>query len=146
MPALGRSVKLTALSTDEESLWKGFYMPWPKLYHRINRLRPSVRDARRVLRGHIDSQITAAVPRLRAGSTTGCALDYVIQREIKAADKEGRAPVLDDPRIRDQIYGYLIAGHDTSAGTLTWLVRRLVANPQEQVKIRDNLRETYNDA
>ncbi|RYP77481.1 hypothetical protein DL769_003391 [Monosporascus sp. CRB-8-3] len=146
LPALGRSVKLTALSTDEESLWKGFYMPWPKLYHRINRLRPSVRDARRVLRGHINSQIAAAVPRLRTGGTPKCALDYVIQREVKAADKEGRAPVLDDPRIRDQIYGYLIAGHDTSAGTLAWLVRRLVAHPEEQIKIRDNLRETYSDA
>ncbi|RYP48696.1 hypothetical protein DL768_005476 [Monosporascus sp. mg162] len=146
LPALGRSVKLKALSTDEESLWKGFYMPWPKLYHRVNKLRPSVRDARRVLRGHINSQITAAVPRLRAGSAPECALDYVIQREVKAADKVGRAPVLDDPRIRDQIYGYLIAGHDTSAGTLAWAVRRLMANPEEQVKIRDNLRETYSDA
>ncbi|KAK2603993.1 hypothetical protein QQS21_003829 [Conoideocrella luteorostrata] len=146
LPALKRSTKLVALTTDEESLWKGFYQPWPTLYHRINKLRPSVRNAQRVLRGYINSQIAEAVPRLRADGSPESALDYVIQQQIKAADKEGRVTELDDPRIRDQIYGYLIAGHDTSAGTLSWLLRRLVAHPGEQVKIRDNLRETYSDA
>lgn len=146
LPKLPRSVKLTALSTDEESLWKGFYMPWPKLYHRINKLRPSVKDARRVLRGYINGRIADAVPRLRMGGQPECALDYVVQREIKAADKAGRAPYLNDPRIRDQIYGYLIAGHDTSAGTLAWLIQRLVVSRDEQTKIRESLRETYGDA
>ena len=146
LPALKRSSKLTALSTDEESLWKGFYMPSPRIYHFFNKLRPAVRSARDVLRNHINSQISDAIPRLHANSEPECALDYVIQREIRAADKAGRAPILDDPRIRDQVYGYLIAGHDTSAGTLTWLIRRLVANPEEQVKIRNNLRQTYSQA
>ncbi|KAF4969320.1 hypothetical protein FZEAL_10250 [Fusarium zealandicum] len=146
LPALGRSVKLKSLMTDEETLWKGFYMPWPGLYHKINGLRPEVRDARRVLRKYINSQIADAVPRLQTDGKPECALDYVIQREIKVADKEGRAPILDDPRIRDQIYGYLIAGHDTSAGTLSWIIRRLMANPEEQVKLRASLRGTYRDA
>ncbi|KAM3515970.1 hypothetical protein MY11210_000510 [Beauveria gryllotalpidicola] len=145
-PSLARSVKLTALATDEELLWKGFYQPWPKLYHAVMKLFPSVRRARAILRGYITSQIVRAVPRLRRGDAPECALDYIIQREVKAADKAGRRPVLDDPRIRDQIYGYLIAGHDTSAGTLSWLLRRLVANPREQAKIRDSLRETYSEA
>ncbi|KAF5027019.1 hypothetical protein F66182_894 [Fusarium sp. NRRL 66182] len=146
LPALGRSVKLQSLMTDEETLWKGFYVPWPGLYHKINGLRSEVRNARRVLRNYINSQITDAIPRLKADCKPECALDYVIQREIKAADKEGRTPVLDDPRIRDQIYGYLIAGHDTSAGTLAWIIRRLMANPEEQAKLCANLRETYRDA
>ncbi|KAM3425903.1 hypothetical protein NHJ13734_009823 [Beauveria thailandica] len=145
-PCLARSVKLTALTTDEELLWKGFYQPWPKLYHAVMKLFPSVRHARATLRGYIQSQISHAVRKLRNGDAPQCALDYVIQREVKAADKAGRPPVLDDPRIRDQIYGYLIAGHDTSAGTLSWLMRRLVANPDEQIKIRDSLRKTYSEA
>ncbi|KAF5230621.1 hypothetical protein FAUST_9712 [Fusarium austroamericanum] len=146
VPALDRSTKLKSLVTDEETLWKGFYMPWPGLYHMVNGLRPQVKDARRVLRNYINSQITDAIPRLQTDGKPECALDYVIQREIKAALKEGRAPVLDDPRIRDQIYGYLIAGHDTSAGTLSWIIRRLMANPEEQVKLRSSLRETYRAA
>lgn len=146
IPSAGRSEKLAALSVDEESLWKGFYMPWPRLYHRLNKLRPSVRNAGRTLRGYIESRITIAAPKLARGHQPESALDYVIQREIKAAAKEERTPDLQDPRIRDEIYGYLIAGHDTSTGSLIWLMRRLMSHLGEQAKIRRNLHETYSAA
>ncbi|KAH6701364.1 cytochrome P450 [Leptodontidium sp. MPI-SDFR-AT-0119] len=146
IPTAGRSVKLAALVVDEESLWKGFYMPWPRLYHRLNKLRPSVRNAGRTLRGYIESQITRAAPSLSEGSPPQSALEHVIQREIKAAAKAGRTPNLQDPRICDEIYGYLIAGHDTSTGSLTWLMRRLLSHAEEQAKIRRNLHETYSVA
>ncbi|KAG7291434.1 hypothetical protein NEMBOFW57_001453 [Staphylotrichum longicolle] len=49
-----------------------------------------------------------------AGTSSGRSprvrLDYVMQRELRAAEKAGRAPVLNDPRILEPIYGYLIAG------------------------------------
>lgn len=146
LPFAPKSTKLAALAVNEESLWKGFYMPWPRLYHRINQLRPVVRNAGCTLRGFINSQIDSAIPRLLEGGKPQCALDYVIQRETKAAEKIGREPAYDDPRIRDEIYGYLIAGHDTSAGSLMWLMRRLLANPCEQAKIRTDLRESYSAA
>jgi cytochrome P450 len=146
IPSAGRSTKLAALSVDEESLWKGFYMPWPRLYHRLNKLRPSVRGAGRTLRGYIESRIAKAAPNLARGCQPESALDHVIQREIKAAAKAGRTPDLQDPRIRDEIYGYLIAGHDTSTGSLIWLMRRLLSHPGEQAKIRRNLHETYGAA
>ncbi|KAJ5294676.1 hypothetical protein N7508_009497 [Penicillium antarcticum] len=114
---------------------KGFYMPWPRVYHAINNLRPSVRHAGQTLRGYIESQITRAIPRLNRGGGPECALDYVIGRELKAAQKAGREPMLDDPRVRDEIYGYLIAGHDTSTGSFIWLMRRLLSHPEEQTKI-----------
>ncbi|CDM29513.1 hypothetical protein DTO013E5_5157 [Penicillium roqueforti] len=145
-PSAGTSDKLAALTLNEESLWKGFYMPWPRLYHAINNLRPSVRHSSQTLRGYIESQIKRAIPRLTKDGKPECALDYVIAREIKAAEKTGRKPVLDDPRIRDEICGYLIAGHDTSTGSLIWLMRRLLSHPEEQTKIRENLRETYSAA
>ncbi|OQD84140.1 hypothetical protein PENANT_c014G01601 [Penicillium antarcticum] len=122
---------------------KGFYMPWPRVYHAINNLRPSVRHAGQTLRGYIESQITRAIPRLNRGGGPECALDYVIGRELKAAQKAGREPMLDDPRVRDEIYGYLIAGHDTSTGSFIWLMRRLLSHPEEQTKICENLQETY---
>lgn len=146
IPTAGRSKKLAALSIDEESLWKGFYMPWPRLYHRINKLRPSVRKAGRTLRGYIEARIAKSAPDLAKGCQPESALDHVIQREIMAAAKAERAPNLQDPRIRDEIYGYLIAGHDTSTGSLTWLMRRLLSHPGEQAKIRRNLHETYSTA
>ena len=143
LPTARTSIKLAALGVDEESLWKGFYQPWPRLYHRINKLRPSVRAAGRTLRGYIEAQIRTNVPRLHNGAKPESALDYVIQREIKAAEKAEREPDLRDPRIRDEIYGYLIAGHDTSTGSMIWLMRRLMEHPEEQPKIRESLHATY---
>lgn len=146
-PAVPRSAKLAALRIDEESLRQSFMVPWPWLYHLFNGLRPSVRAARRVLRGYIESQIIQAVPGLRDGSKNPqCALDYVIQRELRAAATAGRTPALADPRILDPIYAYLIAGHDTSTGSLLWLIRRLVVHPAEQDRVRESLRVTYPDA
>lgn len=140
------SPKLAALGINEESLWKGFYMPWPRLYHRINNLRPSVRKASATLKGFIEAKIKNAIPRLTSGGPPLAALDYVIQRELKHAEAENRPPSFADPRLRDEIYGYLIAGHDTSTGSLLWLVRRLMVHLDVQGKVRANLRETYSVA
>lgn len=143
-PSAPKSAKLAALRVDEDSLWKGFVIPWPGLYHAINNLRPSVRHARRTLQGHIAAQIAHNLH--HPDKPPECALDYVMQRELRAAEKAGRAPVLDDPRILEPIYGYLIAGHDTSSGSLLWLLRRLTAHPDYQTKIRACLRATHADA
>ncbi|KAF3809047.1 Cytochrome P450 71D8 [Colletotrichum gloeosporioides] len=146
LPAADQSLKLWALGVNEESLWKGFYMPSPRLYHAVNKLRPSVRKAERVLKDYVESQITAAIPRLSQGGQPESALDFTIQREMRAAEKADREPFFRDPRILDQLSGYLIAGHDTSTGSLLWLVRKLLAHPTEQTKIRDDLRNTYTAA
>lgn len=143
-PAHKRSEKFAALRVDEDSLWKSFIVPWPRLYHRINNMRPSVQASRRTIRNYITSQIANAGPGLADGSRDPqCALDFVIQRELRAAAKECFTPNLADPRIIEPIYGYMIAGHDTSSGSLLWLVRRLVDHPVEQARVRGSLRATY---
>jgi cytochrome P450 len=145
-PKPRKSPELLALRVIEQSLWKGFYMPWPRLYHFVNNLRPSVQNANRTLKTYIRTQTRNAASRLEEGEEPQSALDYIIQREVRAAEKANREPHLEDPRVRDGVYGYLIAGHDTSSGSLTWLIRRLVAHPEEQAKIRASLRETYSVA
>ncbi|KAI9147133.1 Cytochrome P450 monooxygenase TRI13 [Paramyrothecium foliicola] len=131
LPSANRSSKLSALSIEEESLWKAFYMPWPGL---------------RTLHAHVDTQMKTAAKRLAAGGEPESALDYVMQREMKAASKEGRSPSFTDPRIRDNIFGYLIAGHDTSTGSLLWLMQALVDHSDEQSKVRSNLYRIYDAA
>ncbi|KAI3332041.1 cytochrome P450 [Xylariaceae sp. AK1471] len=146
-PQAPRSAKLNGLRVEEASLSKSFTVPWPGLYHRVNNLRPSVRAARRTLHEYIASQIDQTVPGLADGSKDPqCALDFVIQRELQSATKEGRLPALADPRILEPIYGYLIAGHDTSSGSVGWLIHRLVTHPVEQDRVREGLRATYPDA
>jgi len=143
-PSAPKSAKLAALRVDEDSLWKGFVIPWPGLYHALNNLRPSVRRARRTLQGHIAAQIAHNLR--HPDNPPQCALDYVMQRELRAAEKANRPPILNDPRILEPIYGYLIAGHDTSSGSLLWFLRRLTAHPHYQTKTRNCLRATHADA
>jgi cytochrome P450 len=150
-PQYPRSAKLAALRVDEDSLWKAFVVPWPALYHRINNLRPSVRAARRTMRDYIAAQIARSGPGLADGTREPqSALDFVIQRELRAAaknkDKDKPKAFLADPRILEPIYGYLIAGHDTSSGSLLWLVRRLASHPEEQARVRESLHATYREA
>ena len=72
-----------------------------------------------------------------------CALDLVVQREAQMAKKEGRAPEWDTPDIRDELFGFLIAGHDTSSTSLLWTFKRLSDNQHVQDKLRDVLRAAY---
>ncbi|KAJ8122872.1 hypothetical protein O1611_g9731 [Lasiodiplodia mahajangana] len=91
--------------------------PFPRLAHRFAMLTnptlaQSVARKDRFLRNEIDK----AVVRLRKGeSGTRSAMDHILQREMHAADKAGREPVFHSPRIHDELFGYLVAGHDTSS-------------------------------
>lgn len=72
-----------------------------------------------------------------------CALDLVVQREAQMAKKEGRAPEWDTGAIRDELFGFLIAGHDTSSTTFLWILKALSDNHDVQDKLRAALREAY---
>ncbi|KAH7311313.1 cytochrome P450 [Stachybotrys elegans] len=142
-----QSAKLSALCLQVDSLCKSMMFPWPAVFHRLNKLRPRVRAAEATLQGHVVSQIAQALPRLsRDDGEPHCALDYVVQREIRAAAKQGRVPELDDPQMHQAVSGYLIAGHDTSLGSFIWLIRRLMLDRRYQDLIREDLRATYWEA
>ena len=146
IPELPISDKLAAVKLDEESLGTAFMLPFPSLFHKVNKLRPSVRAASQILRGHFRTCIDQAVPRMSAGKSPECALDAIVKREIALAQKAGRDPAVHDPLISDELYGYLIAGHDSFSGSSAWILRRLVGYPEEQAKLRADLRATYSDA
>jgi cytochrome P450 len=75
-----------------------------------------------------------------------CALDLIVQREAQIAKKEGRAPQWDTSVIRDELMGFLIAGHDTSSTTLLWLFKWLSDKQAVQDKLRVSLREAFSRA
>jgi cytochrome P450 len=59
--------------------------------------------------------------------------DDVLSMLIAAVDEEGKG--LDDRSIRDQIITLLVAGHETSATTLTWAFEELLRVPGEQERL-----------
>lgn len=73
-----------------------------KLYHAVNNLRPSLREAFKWKAEMLKRQVALAVQRMEAGEPLDSALDYMIQREIGAAKKERRAPVFDSPVMYDE--------------------------------------------
>lgn len=72
-----------------------------------------------------------------------CAADLVVQREAQMARKEGRPAQWDTAEIRDELFGFLIAGHDTSSTTLCWALKNLSSNQGVQDKLRAALQTAF---
>lgn len=68
------------------------------------------------------------------------ALHSVLLRERDVAAKEGRPPAYRRRGIADEFFGFMTAGHDTSATTLAWGVKLLADHPTAQTRLRAALR------
>ncbi|WYZ34165.1 hypothetical protein EsH8_I_000441 [Colletotrichum jinshuiense] len=99
----------------------------------------------------IKSQIQKAVSRLDGNGSANdkvakSALDYIVLREVAAAKKAGCKPMLDSKRIEDELLGYLVAGHETSASILSWTVKFLADNQKHQDTLRNHIQAVYANA
>lgn len=92
------------------------------------------------------------------------AVDHMLHREAQQAAREHKEPQfysksmiaevycfqrsrLDLAQANAlQIFGLLIAGHDTTATTIMWTMKRLAGAPDVQSKLRDELRKSYSAA
>lgn len=63
----------------------------------------------------------------------------MVRREAQMAAKEGRVPVYDNPQATDELLGFLVAGHDTTATSVMWIVKYLTEFPQVQTRLRNDL-------
>lgn len=57
---------------------------------------------------------------------------------IQATDEDGTP--MTDVEIRDQLLTMLVAGHETTAGTLGWAIERLTRNPEVLAKLTESVR------
>jgi cytochrome P450 len=76
----------------------------------------------RILLGHIDAH--------RRGEGSA---DDVLSMLVGAVDEEGRG--LDDRALRDQLMTLLLAGHETTATTLSWAFEEILRVPGEQDRL-----------
>lgn len=74
------------------------------------------------------------------------ALDVVVSKEIKMAEKEGRAVNLSSQAIQDELFGFLIAGQDTTSTTFCWAIKFLTRDPKTQAKLRNALKSSFTRA
>jgi cytochrome P450 len=57
---------------------------------------------------------------------------------VQATHEDGTS--MSDEEIRDQLMTMMIAGHETTAGTLAWTVERLTRNPEVLGKLTESVR------
>ncbi|KAF2226092.1 cytochrome P450 [Elsinoe ampelina] len=138
-----------AIITVTDSVTVAARSPFPKLAHWWVRQHKYYKTARARTTQLVTSALEDAKRRLLTkeadDSMINCATDNMVRREQQAAAKEGREPGFDSPAAKDELLGFLIAGHDTTSTTVMWGVKFLADNQQAQTKLRAALREAHPD-
>jgi len=110
---------------------------FPALWRRHGRLNPARPHQRR--RAYIHGLVHALIARrraeqARAGATAG---DDVLSVLVAARDEHGEP--LSDAEVRDLLLGLLMAGHETTATSLTWAFERLSRTPHARTRLAEEL-------
>ncbi|RBQ81482.1 hypothetical protein FVER53590_30470 [Fusarium verticillioides] len=143
--------ELDATLTIVESSAVGFSSPMPRWHYWILSQFPYLKNAARIreewTRREIDKAV-AAIPKDGSENTLAMrsALEFMVLREAAAAQKAGRPPRFHRRRIYDELFGFIIAGHDTTAATLEWGVRYIADAPHAQAKLRSALQNAFSTA
>ncbi|KAG6022461.1 hypothetical protein E4U19_005006 [Claviceps sp. Clav32 group G5] len=98
----------------------------------------------------LSREINKSVKRLHsAGSTSSdssrckTVIDHILEREIVMAEKTKSSPDCNRPSIRDEAFGFSIAGSDTVSTSMGWTVKFLADNQIVQAKLRRQLLASY---
>ncbi|KAI0483413.1 cytochrome P450 [Xylaria cf. heliscus] len=139
----------------KETMRIGFSSPFPYphiwLLKRFTKLGNSFTRKDQV----IHNEISRATERLFSRQTDQsryksqnirCAMDNMILRELALAKREGRNPDIHSPRLRDELFLYILGGHDTTATTLAWTVKTLADVPGPQQTLRRHLQTIFVEA
>ncbi|KAF7517317.1 hypothetical protein G7054_g13851 [Neopestalotiopsis clavispora] len=138
---------LRSHQVQQDAVGQSVSAPLPGLFHKLNNRKPHMREAYATKARMLEKQIGLAIKRAEAGDgDVKSALDHMVKREINAAKKAGRAPVFDSPYMKDELYGYIGAGHETTATSFQWGLKHMAIHGEIQSKLRAALRATYAEA
>lgn len=153
LPRPDYNVAVKSMLTITHGLDVALTSPAPRQVHWFLRKTPGYRHASayrsRLVQERLDdakmrilmSRATATTTTTGAGgdefSGVTCATDHMVRREAQAAAKEDRRPHYDSREAKDELFGFLIAGHDTTATTLSWALKFIADHPRVQSKLRN---------
>ncbi|KAF9880136.1 cytochrome p450 [Colletotrichum karsti] len=130
----------SAVLTLTDSVMTTQLSPAPVLTSWILRKFPYMKKATAIKEKYIRDKITESVQLIEGGKTEPwSALHSVLLREREIAAKEVREPEYYKRNIFDEFFGFMMAGHDTSATAVAWGVKYLADNPAVQDRLRDAL-------
>ncbi|KAH8886532.1 cytochrome P450 [Thozetella sp. PMI_491] len=115
--------------------------PAPRLTSWVLRQLPYMKRATAIKDKYIRNKVDESVRRIEKGDLNAqSAMHSVLLREKDVAAKEGRLPAYQKRAIADEFFGFMMAGHDTSATAVAWGVKYLSDNQMVQDRLRADLR------
>jgi cytochrome P450 len=125
--------------------------PLPRQTSWVLRQLPYMKKATAIKDAYIRARVDESVHIMTTDgpSTTTAprtALHSVLLRERDVAAKEARTPDYTKRAIADEFFGFMLAGHDTSATTVAWGVKFLADHAAAQDRLRADLRAALPDA
>lgn len=126
----------TAIRTLIDSIAIGMRSPAPR-YHMKFALKfyPSLVAARKYT-GKLMTEVLHAVwekaCRRDKNDRVESAADLVIRREVQLAEKQNRKAEYNTEVIRGELFGFYLAGHETTSTTLLWAVKHLTMYQEAQ--------------
>ncbi|KAK2730270.1 cytochrome p450 monooxygenase [Colletotrichum kahawae] len=124
--------------------------PWPVLKWSIIEKLPPLNKTMRVKNDFIVRELNKATARQNAsgGDDTWVrsAVDLMVQRERKIAEEEKKISNHLAPNMKDELFGVLTGGHDTTSTTMLWALKYLTDYPQIQTKLRNAMEEGFSAA
>ncbi|EXK38432.1 hypothetical protein FOMG_08825 [Fusarium oxysporum f. sp. melonis 26406] len=150
-PVYPLTTELHATLTIVESATVGFSSPIPRWHYWSLSQFPYMKNAARVreewTRREIDKAVKVISRNVPENAwATGSALEFMVLREAAAAKKAQRPPRFHRRRIYNELFGFIIAGHDTTAATLSWGVRCIADAPQAHRKLQSLLQNAFSTA
>ncbi|KAK4244581.1 cytochrome P450 [Corynascus novoguineensis] len=143
LPAIFAAALTLANSVTDTQL-----SPAPRLTSWVLRQFPFMKKATAIKDQYIRDRVDESVRIIEQNASTPprTALHSVLLRERDVAAKEGRQPAYRKRAIADEFFGFMLAGHDTSATTVAWGVKFLADHPAAQDRLRADLRAAFPDA
>jgi hypothetical protein len=141
----------TAIRTLVDSIQIGMNSPAPKQHMKFAlNYYPSLVTARKHTDQLMDEVLGSAWKKFydqdNETNEVTCATELVVQREAVLAKKQNRSVMENSRAIRDELFGFYLAGHETTSTTLCWAVKRLSQHQDIQAKLRASLRYAYKEA
>ncbi|KAI0146267.1 cytochrome P450 [Xylariaceae sp. FL1272] len=121
--------------------------PAPVLTSWVLRKLPYMKKAIAIKDKYIRDRVDEAVVLINKGDAQPrSALHSVCIREKEVAEKDGRRPDYFKRGIADEFFGFMMAGHDTTATTVAWGVKLLTDNQAAQDQLRQTLHDEFPQA
>ncbi|RDW62238.1 hypothetical protein BP6252_11671 [Coleophoma cylindrospora] len=119
--------------------------PFPQLHHKILKLFPGLRKAYSLKDEAITRMLEQSRKRFAQAEKQKktSALDYFLHRDDERAVKIGNH--LSEPVIRDELFGFLEAGHETTSTSLAWIMKFFATYPNNQTKLRNAIQAAFPD-